>query len=144
MPSVYQILFVSVHAVTVALIAIPSTLSYSALAKPISYPFPPQTMSVHYVSGRSLSALKFKNLNSKANDIGPRDITSNHSNRSYYSFSGSTHPEPKVIAGAYSRSGNVNAVTNVDYISILDGYCSKAYENTQKISACSVSFFRYH
>ncbi|KAH9982407.1 hypothetical protein BGW80DRAFT_1247282 [Lactifluus volemus] len=90
-------------------------------------------MSVHYVSGRSLSALKFKNLNSKANDIGPRDIISNHSNRSYYSFSGSTHPEPKVIAGAYSRSGNVNAVTNVDYISILDGYCSKAYENTQKI-----------
>jgi hypothetical protein len=144
MPGVYQILFVSAHAVSVALIAISSTLSYSAHAKPISHPFFPQTMSVHYVSGRSVPALKFKNLNSKANDIGPRDIISNHSNPSYYSFSGSTYPEPKVIAGAYSRSGDINSVTKLDYISILDGYCSKAYENTQKISACSVSFFHYH
>lgn len=144
MPGIYQILFVSAHAVSVALIAVSSTLSYSALAKPISHPFSPQTMSVHYVSGRSVPALMFKNLNSKANDIGPRDIISSHSNRSYYSLSGSTHSEPKVIAGAYSRSGNINAATTVDYISILDGYCSKAYENTQKISACSVSFFHYH
>jgi hypothetical protein len=134
MPSVYQILFVSAHAASVASMALPSTLSSSTLAKPVSRPLLSQTMPMHHITERSVQALISKNLNSKAKAIVPRDILSNPSNLSYYPFTSSTHTVSRVIAGAYSRSGDINTVTDLDNFNILNGYYSKAYGNAQTLS----------
>jgi hypothetical protein len=138
MPSVYQILFVSARAASVALIALPSTLPSTTLARPISHPLLSQTVPVHHLTERSVLSPKSKDLSSKSKAIGPRDIVSNPSNfSSYYSFASSTYTDSNVITGVYSRSGDINTVTDLDNIDILNGYYSQAYGNAQNLSTCS-------